>query len=821
MKMKRIMGLFLALAVSIGCMSLSPIVSYADDTNTKTFNINERSVNITQSGIYKIEGTGHATSNTISVTGNSITATIILNNVNIDVSNQNQKAAFLAKNNDQSNVHLTIILKGTNSLKSGETCAGLKWNNSNNNSKLEIKGDGSLTAEGGESGAGIGGGNRGSGENITIAGGTVTATGGAAGSVGGGAAGIGGGFSGSGKNITITGGTVIATGGSRAAGIGGGSWGSGKNITITGGTVTAEGGWTVAGIGGGNGGSGENIKITGGSVKANSISATPADGDGNSVYLAKLESQDGVNEVTVDSGTENKKTFTRAGSHPGGDTAFYLYLTGQDHDLVTSKGKYNAEWNSNANRFAIIEFDSANVNSMSVTAPPSKVSYTEGEKLDLSGLVVTLTDDHGKTKEVKPDKFAANGIKATPKNGTKLVLTDNGAKVKLTKDGVPSVETEKLTVNKLNPTSMSVTSQPKKLKYTEGENLDLTGLEVTLEDANHVKKVVTPAQFEANGIKAAPKNGKKLELTDGGKPVTLTKDGLQAVKTSNLAVEELKPTSMSVTSQPTKLKYTEGETLDLTGLVVALKDVKGVTKDVPFADFDKYKITAAPANETPLTVDENNGKPVKLTKDGVPDAETGKLIVYHQSSGSGHGAGSAGGSSAGNGNTVENALEVRRADAAVKQALDRLGDALAWAKRVAADPNATRAQVDAAVLRLVEARKALADAKANAANVRAAVRNRVVRGMRSRGGMSNAGIGNNALSNTVENAPGVKRPQRKPRFKTPAAKPQSKSQSGKRVGVVPKRGGSALYAGLLAVLGFSVVGITVLCRKRMMEGSNE
>ena len=963
MKMKRIMGLFLALAVSIGCMSLSPIVSYADDTNTKTFNINERSVNITQSGIYKIEGTGHATSNTISVTGNSITATIILNNVNIDVSNQNQKAAFLAKNNDQSNVHLTIILKGTNSLKSGETCAGLKWNNSNNNSKLEIKGDGSLTAEGGESGAGIGGGNRGSGENITIAGGTVTATGGAAGSVGGGAAGIGGGFS-----------------------------GSGKNITITGGTVTAEGGWTVAGIGGGNGGSGENIKITGGSVKANSISATPADGDGNSVYLAKLESQDGVNEVTVDSGTENKKTFTRAGSHPGGDTAFYLYLTGQDHDLVTSKGKYNAEWNSNANRFAIIEFDSANVNSMSVTAPPSKVSYTEGEKLDLSGLVVTLTDDHGKTKEVKPDKFAANGIKATPKNGTKLVLTDNGAKVKLTKDGVPSVETEKLTVNKLNPTSMSVTSQPKKLKYTEGENLDLTGLEVTLEDANHVKKVVTPAQFEANGIKAAPKNGKKLELTDGGKPVTLTKDGLQAVKTSNLAVEELKPTSMSVTSQPNKLSYTEGETLDLTGLevtledanhvkkvvtpaefeangikatpengtkleltdggnpvklksgnltaetgalkveelkptsmevthqpnklsytegenlaldglVVTLKDDKGVTKDVPFADFDKYKITAAPANGTPLTVDENNGNPVKLTKPGLPDAVTGKLIVYHQSSaGVGHGSGtgstggvgagsgtgsgslpspsllpggvgtlltpgsfpggtgvgagsstghgtgvnddapttldrgelniqidgaegdskpgSAGdGSSAGNGNTVENAPEVKRADAAVKQALDRLADALAWAKRVSADANATRVQVDAAVRRLVEARKALAAAKANAVKVRAAVRNRVIKGMRSRVDASNAGVGNNALSNTVENAPGVKQLQRKPRFKTPAAKPQSRSQSVKRVGVVPKKGESALYAGLLAVLGFSVAGLAVFCRKRMMEGN--
>ena len=85
---------------------------------------------------------------------------------------------------------------------------------------------------------------------------------------------------------------------------------------------------------------------------------------------------------------------------------------------------------------------------------------------------------------------------------------------------------------------MSVTSQPTKLKYTEGETLDLTGLEVTLEDANHVKKVVTPAEFEANGITATPKNGSKLALTNGGKPVTLKRGNLTAT-TNDLKVAKL------------------------------------------------------------------------------------------------------------------------------------------------------------------------------------------------------------------------------------------------------------------------------------------
>lgn len=112
------------------------------------------------------------------------------------------------------------------------------------------------------------------------------------------------------------------------------------------------------------------------------------------------------------------------------------------------------------------------------------------------------------------------------------------------------------------------------------------------------------------------------------------------------------------------------------------------------------------------------------------------------SSGSGMGTGTAGAANAGVdkkavNNAVENAPEVKQADAAVKQAAATLDEALAQAKRVAADPHATQAQVDAAAVKLADARKALADAQANAAKVRAAVRSRVIKGMCSRG---NAGV---------------------------------------------------------------------------------
>ena len=173
--------------------------------------------------------------------------------------------------------NVEIELDGNNELKSGAHRAGLEKNTSTSTGTLTLKDDkkddkeagiGSLKATGGQYAAGIGnggyygnGGNR-SGENITITGGTVTATGGWGG------AGIGGGYYGSGKNITIKGGTVTATGGDEGAGIGGGINGSGEDITINGGTVTADGGVNAAGIGGGERGNGEDITITDGTVNA-------------------------------------------------------------------------------------------------------------------------------------------------------------------------------------------------------------------------------------------------------------------------------------------------------------------------------------------------------------------------------------------------------------------------------------------------------------------------------------------------------------------------------------------------------------------------
>ena len=332
--------------------------------------------------------------NTITVINNIAdkVLNLTLKDVKIDVSDtgdqydwdQKGKAALSV----QGKGNVEIELDGDNELKSGTQSAGLEKTSTGT---LTLKDDnneaGSLTATGGFNSAGIGGGYLGDGKNITITGGTVTATGGnggvgknititggtvnATGGYGGGAAGIGGAFA-NGENITITGGTVNAAGSyfdhGMGAGIGGGGNSSGNNITITGGTVNVTGGYgggagigggaeggggnnitikggTVtatgggyrgnsgAGIGGGSSGSGENITINDGKVTATGGSYAAGIG-GGSVGAWGGDAGSGKN-ITINGGTVNA-TGTDGGAGIGGGE------NGNGEDITINGGKVNA-----------------------------------------------------------------------------------------------------------------------------------------------------------------------------------------------------------------------------------------------------------------------------------------------------------------------------------------------------------------------------------------------------------------------------------------------------------------------------------------------
>lgn len=202
--------------------------------------------------------------------------TVKIKDVNIDVSEKGRSAMFVQGKGDT-----TLKLEGNNTLKSGQSCAGLEKDDEHSTGKLTITAEdtsSSLSAYGGNGGAGIGGGSQRSTSNLEIANGKIDAVGGVLG------AGIGGGINGNGE-VSISGGEVTAQGGDSAAGIGGSASGSGK-VTIKNGEVTAKTNGAAAAIGGGNRGSGD-VTILDGRVTTQLVNNNPVTGIGGGIGSTK------------------------------------------------------------------------------------------------------------------------------------------------------------------------------------------------------------------------------------------------------------------------------------------------------------------------------------------------------------------------------------------------------------------------------------------------------------------------------------------------------------------------------------------------------
>ena len=208
-----------------------------------------------------------ASSNTVTIETNDKNdkVEVTLKDVNIDTSSRNKAAVSVTGSGNT-----TIKLDGDNHLTGGNGSSGISSSGS-----LTITGGetDSLTAKGG---SGEDGGDGIFSKDLTISGGTVTATGG--GSTG--SNGLGGrGICSDSGGVTISGGTVKATGGNGDYN-GGSGISSFDRVAVSGGTVTANGG--SGNISGGDGiySDSGDVTISGGStVTANGESGTISGGD--------------------------------------------------------------------------------------------------------------------------------------------------------------------------------------------------------------------------------------------------------------------------------------------------------------------------------------------------------------------------------------------------------------------------------------------------------------------------------------------------------------------------------------------------------------
>ena len=329
---------------------------------------------------------------------NQKTDTASSNTVTIETKDKDDKVEVTLKD---VNIEATIDKAAMSVTGSGNTTIKLDGDNhlTGGNGSSGISSSGSLTITGGETdsltakgGSGEDGGDGIFSKDLTISGGTVTATGGdSTGSDGSGSYGI---FST--NTTTISGGTVTATGGDSTGSYSSGGYGIySSGVTISGGTVTANGG-------SGKDGSGDGIfsfdpvAISGGTVTAKGGSGEDGEDGGDGIRS--------FDPVAISGGTVTAK----GGSGEDGSGGRGIIST---KSVTISGGTVNAAGGSSGSSnggsgiySSVIDLSGSLELTAKAGSPNGKALSQKGSELDLDtikdklgpGAKVTATDADGK-----------------------------------------------------------------------------------------------------------------------------------------------------------------------------------------------------------------------------------------------------------------------------------------------------------------------------------------------------------------------------------------------------------------------------------------
>ncbi len=164
----------------------------------------------------------------------------------------------------------------------------------------------------------------------------------------------------------------------------------------------------------------------------------------------------------------------------------YTVETGYENATWLPTGRVITETNKSFTVSATqTPFNLDTVKSIEIVTQP-KLSYKESESLDLSDLVVKLTDGNNRTKEYNFEEFG-DIISTNPVNGTKLNMENNNNPISISVKGI-SINT-----NNLNIVAMEKTTEPTINKVTAGDTV-ITGTsepnaEITLTIGAIVEKI--------------------------------------------------------------------------------------------------------------------------------------------------------------------------------------------------------------------------------------------------------------------------------------------------------------------------------------------
>ena len=200
------------------------------------------------------------------------------------------------------------------------------------------------------------------------------------------------------------------------------------------------------------------------------------------------------------------------------------------------------------------------VSSLEIVSQPDNKTYIEGDTFDRTGMEVTAHYNDGNTADVTAECVITPAVLS--KGDTKVVLSYGGK----------SIEVTGISVREAALVSIIIDKAPDKVSYIAGQSFNPAGIKVTAHYENGTEKDVTdlitwnptgPMDMDTVSVEISYEEGKNVKTTD------------QAVSVAEKAVD-----SLTVTGEPDKKIYTDGEVFDKTGLTVTARYNDGTEAEV-------------------------------------------------------------------------------------------------------------------------------------------------------------------------------------------------------------------------------------------------
>ena len=176
--------------------------------------------------------------------------------------------------------------------------------------------------------------------------------------------------------------------------------------------------------------------------------------------------------------TEREFTGLKAG------TTYYFF----------AKATATANYTETISKGVAITTPEKTVRTIIISKQPNKLSYTSGQKLDLSGLSVQVSYSDNTSKTIGWD---ANKLTADPAQGTVLTVTGHSGKTVTISYGGKTAKTDALTVGKAEQAALSITGKPTTVYNGDTFTLTTTGGSGT---GTVTWEIISgPATVDANG----------------------------------------------------------------------------------------------------------------------------------------------------------------------------------------------------------------------------------------------------------------------------------------------------------------------------------